>query len=248
VELTCEVVGDGPTLGLIHGFTQSARSWRRLAPVLAERAGRRAVAVDAPGHGGSARVDADLWASGAAILETTGPAALLGYSMGGRMALHAALLQPAAVDRLVLVGATAGIADETARAERRAADERLAQRLVSDGLESFLRDWLANPLFAALDEAAADLPSRLVNSADGLASSLRRCGTGTQEPLDDALPRITCPTLLVVGERDAKFRAEAERLAVGLADPAIAVVDDAGHACHLERPDAFIDIVAPFLR
>lgn len=240
--------GRGPTVGLVHGFTQTGRSWGRIAALLA--AGRRVVSVDAPGHGRSGAVVLDLYGAGAAVAEACGTADLVGYSMGGRICLHAALVAPAAVRSLVLVGATAGIPDPVARAERRRADEALADRLLAagdEGLGSFLEDWLASPLFATLGAEAADLPSRLLNTAAGLASSLRACGTGVQDPLDVELRRIASPVLLVVGERDTKFRGEAERLAAALGDARIAVVRGAGHACHLEQPDLFVELVRGWL-
>jgi 2-succinyl-6-hydroxy-2,4-cyclohexadiene-1-carboxylate synthase len=208
------------------------------------------VAVDAPGHGRSADVHIDLWSAGVRIIEACGPSDLVGYSMGGRMCLHSAIAAPDWVERLVLVGATAGILDDDARAARRTADEALAARIEAGGdtgLPEFLREWLTGPLFARLDDQAADLPSRLENTAAGLASSLRLCGTGSQEPLDDRLREITAPTLLVVGELDRRFRTEAERIAAGIPNAQIVEIAGAGHACHLEQPAAFLDVLREWL-
>lgn len=237
-----------PPLALVHGFTQTGRSWGAVAAQLVRS--RPVLLVDAPGHGGSAGVRLDLWGAGRALLESAGDADLLGYSMGGRMCLHAALLDPGSRRRLVLVGATAGILDETIRRRRRAEDELLATRLEEGGgagLPEFLDRWLDGPLFAGLTAEAAGRGARLENTAAGLASSLRLCGTGTQEPLDDRLGELAMPVLLVVGEHDAKFRAEAERLAAGLHQAEIAIIEGAGHACHLERPDSFVEIVEAWL-
>ena len=161
--------------------------------------------------------------------------------------LHAALAEPASVQRLILVGATAGIADDDARAARRAADEALADRLEGVGVAAFLEDWLAQPMFAGLPREAADIENRLTNTADGLAAALRLLGTGTQAPLDDRLNELTMPVLLVVGARDAKFRDEAERLKRGIRHAEIAEIAGAGHACHLEQPDAFCEVVEGWL-
>ena len=248
--LATEVMGaaGGTALGLVHGFTQTGRSWGGIADRLGRS--RPVVLVDAPGHGGSAAHHLDLWDAGRAVVEAVGPGDLLGYSMGGRICLHAALVRPDAVRRLVLVGATAGIADAEARARRRAEDLALADEIERGGdagLPAFLDRWLRNPLFAGLDAAAAGVEARLENTAAGLASSLRLCGTGAQEPLDDRLAEITAPVLLVVGERDAKFRDEAHRLAEGLPAAVVAVVVAAGHACHLERPGTFCVLVEAWL-
>jgi 2-succinyl-6-hydroxy-2,4-cyclohexadiene-1-carboxylate synthase len=240
-------VGDVP-LALVHGFTQTGRSWGRVADRLAES--RAVVLVDAPGHGGSAGVRLDLAGAGRAVVDAVGRADLLGYSMGGRICLHAALHAPDAVGRLVLVGATAGIVDPAARARRRADDEALADAIEQGGdagLPAFLERWLQGPLFATLPADAAGLDARRENTAAGLASSLRLCGTGAQQPLDDRLGQLPMPVLLVVGERDDRFRAEAERLRAGIASAEVALVEGAGHACHLERPDAFLDVVEGWL-
>jgi 2-succinyl-6-hydroxy-2,4-cyclohexadiene-1-carboxylate synthase len=231
---------------LVHGFTQTRRSWDRIAPRLAE-AGHEVLTVDSPGHGGSAaHADADLWDGARLLGETAGPAAYVGYSMGGRLALHLAVARPELVERLVLVGATAGLDTDEERAERRDADEALARDLEERGLDAFLTRWLANPLFATLPADAAGVEDRRENTVEGLAASLRHTGTGRQEPLWDRLPSV--PVLLVVGELDAKFTALAARLQARWRGPAeLAVIEGAGHACHLERPDAFLDVVVPFL-
>jgi 2-succinyl-6-hydroxy-2,4-cyclohexadiene-1-carboxylate synthase len=241
--LAASVRGHGPRVVLVHGFTQTGRSWDPIADHLA--ADHEVVTVDAPGHGDSAAVDADL-PSGAELLGATGgPATYLGYSMGGRLCLHLALQRPDLVERLVLVSATAGIDDPAERAARRAADEALAAGLERDGLEVFLTRWLAQPLFAGLEDPGLD--DRRRNTVAGLASSLRRAGTGTQRPLWDELPGLDRPVLLVAGREDRKFVAAAERMAALLPHPTVALVDGAGHTVHLERPAAFREVVSLWL-
>jgi len=251
--LATEVMGSeralpGPALALLHGFTQTRRSWGPVADGLA--ATRMVVLVDAPGHGGSGDQRLNLWSAGRELVRTVGPADLVGYSMGARICLHAALAAPGQVHRLVLVGATAGIADPGARAVRQADDEALANSIERGGnraLPEFFERWLAGPLFRDLSVEAADLEARRANTAAGLSAALRLCGTGTQEPLDDRLGQLTMPVLLVAGERDGTFCAEAERLATGIPGASLAVVEGAGHACHLERPDAFLALVEDWL-
>ncbi|HVF32768.1 MAG TPA: alpha/beta fold hydrolase [Acidimicrobiales bacterium] len=244
--LHADRTGAGPRVVLVHGFTQTRRSWDRLAPAIAA-AGHEVLAVDAPGHGRSAaHAGADLREGARLLGESGGRAAYVGYSMGGRLALHLAVQEPDRVERLVLVGATAGLDTAAERADRRAADEALARDLERDGLDAFLGRWLANPLFATLPIEAAGIEDRKENTAEGLVASLRRTGTGTQDPLWDRLPSM--PVLLVVGEHDAKFTAIAHRLADGWRGPAeVARIAGAGHACHLEQPDAFLDVVVRFL-
>lgn len=232
---------------LVHGFTQTGRSW---APLLGRfgNDGRDVVTVDAPAHGRSSDIRVDLEEGARLLGQVGGDAAYVGYSMGGRLALHLAIEAPEHVRCLVLVGATAGIDDAAERAARRAADEALARNLERDGLDVFLERWLANPLFATLPSDRAGLDDRRSNTVDGLAASLRLMGTGTQEPLWDRLARLAMPALFVAGERDEKFTALAHRLAAAWGGPArIGIVAGAGHACHLEQPDAFCDLVLPFL-
>lgn len=244
--LASSVEGTGPRLALLHGFTQDRRCWGPVAAALA--ADHEVVRVDAPGHGGSSAVRADLPAGAEMVVATVGRAAYLGYSMGGRLALHAALAAPHQVAALVLVGATGGIDDPGERAARVAQDEQLARRLEGEGLEAFLDHWLSLPLFAGLDPQAGGRAARLENTVDGLASSLRLAGTGSQEPLWDRLGGLAMPVLVTAGERDAKFRALGERLVASIgANASLAVVPSAGHAAHLERPDDFLGIVRPWL-
>ena len=168
--------------------------------------------------------------------------------MGGRYALHVALRHPDAVERLVLVSATAGIDDPGERADRRRTDDALAARVEADGVESFLRFWLDQPLFATLPAGAAGLETRLGGTAGGLASSLRLAGTGTQQPLWDRLAGIAVPVLVVAGQLDAKYTALGGRMARTIGPRArLEVLPGAGHACHLEQPGAFLDVVTSFL-
>lgn len=232
---------------LVHGFTQSAASWPREIVARLRHDGHDVVAVDAPGHGEQSHVRANL-AQGADMLAAHGPGSFVGYSMGGRLALHVAVRRPDRVGKLVLIGATAGIESEEERAARREADEDLARFLEREGLEAFLDRWLRNPLFATLPPEAAAIESRLGNTVEGLAASLRLMGTGTQQPLWDALPRIQNEVLFLVGERDEKFTALAERMAAVWGGPArVDVVPGAGHAVHLERPEDCAERIAAFL-
>jgi 2-succinyl-6-hydroxy-2,4-cyclohexadiene-1-carboxylate synthase len=241
-----DAVTPGERFVLAHGFTQTARSWARFGPLLQERLpGAEIRAVDLPGHGDAPPpADSDLWASADRLVAAGGPGCYVGYSMGGRVSLHAALRHPSLVRALVLIGATAGIDDEAERSARRAADERLADRIESIGLEAFVDEWLHNPLFAGLTVETAQRDDRLRNTAAGLASSLRSTGTGTQAPLWDRLHEITAPVLVLAGEHDSKFRDLGERMAGSMPDATFRVIADAGHSVHLEQPEATADAVA----
>jgi 2-succinyl-6-hydroxy-2,4-cyclohexadiene-1-carboxylate synthase len=231
-------------LVLLHGFTQTGRSWQPLAHALAGR--YRAIAPDLPGHGDfAARRPASFAACDAYLraLADGRPVTLAGYSMGGRIALHAAL--GLGVERLVLIGASPGIADAGERAARAAEDAALADRIEAIGLEAFVREWGAQPLFAGMPRGVAELveEDRLRNTAAGLAAALRGLGTGVMPSLWDRLGGLAVPVDLVVGERDEKFRGVAERMASALPDARVVVVPGAGHAAHLEAPDAVVELL-----
>jgi 2-succinyl-6-hydroxy-2,4-cyclohexadiene-1-carboxylate synthase len=225
-------------LVLLHGFTQTRQSWRR---TVAELGGRyRALAPDLPGHGSASERRPASFSACAAYVRALGgdELTLAGYSMGGRIALYTALALPQVVRRLVLVGASPGIADPAERLARRQADDALADRIEAIGIEAFAVEWGAQELFAGQDErvAAAAHADRLRNHPAGLAAALRGLGTGVMEPLWGRLGELAIPVTLVVGERDEKFRAIADQMAAAIPDCRIEVVAGAGHAAQLERP------------
>lgn len=229
----------------VHGFTQTRRSWQPVASMLPARF--ETIAIDAPGHGESGELRLDLPAAADWLGRVGGAATYVGYSMGGRLALHLALAEPAVVDRLVLVSSTPGIADERARAERRCRDEELAAEVERDGVEAFITRWLALALFATLPPSAALIDERLANTPAGLASSLRLAGTGAQRSLWDRLGELTMPVLLVAGGLDEKFVAIAEQMQAAIPSAQLKVVAGAGHSVHLERPKVFVAELTRFL-
>ncbi|HWC39605.1 MAG TPA: alpha/beta fold hydrolase [Acidimicrobiales bacterium] len=231
---------------LVHGFTQTRRSWGPAAVDLARRF--ELVRVDAPGHGGSSEIPADVAEGARLIGEVGGRASYIGYSMGARLCLRLALDAPDVVRSLVLVSGTPGIEDDDERRRRRLEDDRLAAELERVGLDEFLHRWLSGPLFASLGPAEANLDARRENTVAGLATSLRLAGTGAQEPLWARLAELAMPVLVVAGARDHVFsdRAAAVVGAIGT-NAELAVVPDAGHALHLERPAAFVALVDAFL-
>lgn len=233
-------------LVLVHGFTQTLRSWDRVTGTLSETF--QVVRVDLPGHGASSGVELDFAATAAAIGDAGGEATYVGYSMGGRLCLRLALDRPDLVRALVLVGASPGLAGAEERAARRASDEDLAAEIERTGTAAFLERWLAQPMFATLQPEPADLEARGENSAAGLAGALRRLGTGVQEPLWDRLGELRMPVLLVTGQDDTRFCALAERMAATIGPNAeVVALAGAGHAAHLERPAGFCRLLAAFL-
>jgi 2-succinyl-6-hydroxy-2,4-cyclohexadiene-1-carboxylate synthase len=177
---------------------------------------------------------------------------LLGYSMGGRLALRLALAAPERVGALILESTSPGIADPAERATRRAADEALADRLERGGLEAFIDNWESQPLFATQrrlpgDRRAALRALRTRHSVTGLAAGLRGAGAGASEPVWDRLPSLDRPTLIIAGALDEKYTAIAGAMATSIPRSRAAIVPDAGHAVHLERPEIWAHTVLSFL-
>ncbi len=252
-------IGAGAPVLLVHGFTGRGRAWEPHTRALARRFS--VVAVDLPGHGRSGipaspaaatveRAADDL----AEILERTGsrPAHVVGYSLGARIALRLAIAHPSAVLRLVLESPSAGLAGEDERVARREADEHLAERIERDGVERFVDEWEALPLFASQRllspvRAARLHALRLANRPAGLAVSLRGAGQGAMEPLHDRLASVTAPTLVIAGTRDKVGRARASIVAAGIPGARLEIVERAGHTAHLEAPAAFRRLLVDFL-
>lgn len=271
------VLADGdhrrPPLVLLHGFSGDSRSWsglaqawRRLARAEAIRlglakAGPSLIALDLPGHGRTPQPSLPEDREMAGVLQALEDSLealgleriqLLGYSMGGRVALSLALRAPQRLRSLTLIGASPGIADAAERAARAEADAAWAARLLAEGLPAFVDAWLAQPLFdsqARLPAALrrAERVRRLAQSPTGLAESLLCLGTGRMPPLWDDLPRLAIPCLALAGSLDTKFLGLGRRMAQLTPRLSVQAVADAGHAAHLEAPDLVAEAVWRFL-
>jgi 2-succinyl-6-hydroxy-2,4-cyclohexadiene-1-carboxylate synthase len=251
--------GKGPAVMLLHGFTGSGPSMSEVSLALARDFD--VMTPDLPGHGRSiAADDGRVYAFNdcldrlAATLESAGHARAhwVGYSMGARLALAFAVRFPERVASLLLIGARAGIENASERAGRRRADDALADRIEADGIEAFVDEWLAQPLFASQQRlgrefVAAQRRQRLDNDARSLAASLRGLGPGAQPSLFEDLPRLEIPVLLVAGALDRPFVAHARDLERRLPNAEVREIADAGHAVHLEQPAAFLEVAREFL-
>ena len=258
VEYNVEVSGQGPPILALHGFTGSASTWRPMAQALG--AEHTICAVDLLGHGASskpsdperysmARTIEDL----GVVLDALGHAAanVLGYSMGGRIALSFALAAPDRCLALAIESGSPGIADDQERAQRVVSDEALARQIESGGVQAFVDYWEAVPLFATQAHLSQETREglralRLSNDPMGLAGSLRGIGTGAQPPVHSAVPTLAVPALFLAGELDARYCEVAREMASASSMGRVSVVSGAGHAIHLERPDAFHDALRSF--
>ncbi|MCI0477595.1 MAG: 2-succinyl-6-hydroxy-2,4-cyclohexadiene-1-carboxylate synthase, partial [Anaerolineales bacterium] len=248
IELNVITSGAGAPLVLLHGFTGSAANWAAHRAVFDKHF--QTVAIDLLGHGASdAPEDAERYSMTRGVDDLRAcfdvlhlpRVNLLGYSLGGRVALHFAFKYPERVNTLILESASPGIANAAERAARRASDEALAERIEREGIAAFVAYWEQLPLFATqtrLPQAARDAlhAQRLQNNPRGLANSLRGLGAGAQKSLWECLPQIHTRTLLITGALDEKFTDIARRMSQAMPKARHVSIADAGHAAHWERP------------
>jgi 2-succinyl-6-hydroxy-2,4-cyclohexadiene-1-carboxylate synthase len=247
-----------PALMFLHGFLGCGEDWRETASAFSDR--YRCLLVDLPGHGQSIRLpDPAHYSLGGCLnaldaiwrRQVFASGVVVGYSMGGRMALSLACRRPTAVSRLVLVSASPGIADEALREARRLRDQELAIQLETQELEAFLRPWYQQPLFMSLSRNAplfdAILARRRRNTREELAQALRHLGVGRQPPCWEPLAGLTMPILAVAGEWDAAYQSIAREMSDVNPGVQARVVARAGHLPHLENPADFHRLLASFL-
>ncbi len=258
-ELNYEVAGDrrAPAILLLHGFMGSSADWRDVMAALQDRT--FCIALDLPGHGASLRLTPEAYtiegSARAAVhvldrLEVQRPV-VVGYSMGGRLALYLALRYPKRCAGLFLESASPGLESGEERSARRTADEAKAERLESGDLEGFLRDWYRQPLFAPLARNEALLRRTIAvrrrNDPVELARSLRGMGTGNQPSLWGELKGLTVPALAVAGELDEKYAAIVPRMSGISPRVEPMAIPGVGHDVHDEAPDEYAALLRRFL-
>ena len=253
-----------PPLLFVHGFLGEAGDWVELRALLEPPLAGSC--FELPGHGaaqpvapGAGRGEARWFAPAAERLRVAcaamaTPPVLVGYSMGGRLALYTALRFPRAARGMIVIGADPGIEDAAARAERLIRDETLARQLATAGDEAaftgWLQRWYAAPLFGNLRHHPQFddlLRRRLRGRPAALAAALRGLSVAVQPVLWDALPRLPIPALFIAGAGDAKYHAVAERIAALGAPWQSVVCPGAAHAVHLEQPEAVAGWIRTFV-
>ncbi|MBP2645672.1 MAG: 2-succinyl-6-hydroxy-2,4-cyclohexadiene-carboxylate synthase [Firmicutes bacterium] len=259
VEYWVEMSGSGKPLVLLHGFTGGHKSWGPYLKSFGQT--HRVIAIDLLGHGkSSAPSDAARYSMEQvredllALLNLWGfeKIDLLGYSMGGRLALHFAVTARERVEKLVLESASPGIESSQARSERRRADEALAAFIEREGIESFVEYWTQLPLFATQRKLSPEIQAqnrcqRLGNQAQGLANCLRGMGTGVQYSLWDSLRYLTIPTLVLAGALDGKFCSIGAAMQDVLPCGHFMIIPQSGHTIHMEQPELFREAILDFL-
>lgn len=229
-----------PLVTFLPGFAQRGDAWASVADRVAQKYRSLLIDFSTWTFDGRLREIADRVDDGDVVV---------GYSMGGRLALKAALRRPGKFGALVLVGTSAGIEDPDARAERREEDEALADWIEQHSIEEFAERWEAQPVFASQppELVSAQREGRLSHKPERLAQLLRSAGQGMFEPVWHDLESIDCPVLAVAGELDTKYADASYRIAERVKHGRARLIPDAGHAPQLERPGEFANVLLDFL-
>jgi 2-succinyl-6-hydroxy-2,4-cyclohexadiene-1-carboxylate synthase len=222
----------------IPGFMQRGDAWRPVAELLPERYPSRL--LDHAAHSFEGRMG-EILAAGSSVL--------VGYSLGGRLALRAVLRSPESFTAVVVVGSTAGIEEGPMRVQRAEADEKLASWMEAMPIEDIVALWERQPLFADQSETLVEeqRPGRLSQDPRSLALLLRTAGQGALDPVWDDLHSLPVPVLAIAGARDDGYTRAARRIASIAPAGRAAIVEDAGHAAHLQQPQAVADLIVEFL-
>jgi 2-succinyl-6-hydroxy-2,4-cyclohexadiene-1-carboxylate synthase len=231
---------EAPTVTFVPGFMQRGEAWEPVAGRLG--ASYRSVCLDFATWTFEERI--------AELLDAAGPGTVVvGYSMGGRLALHAALREPERFGALVLIGVTAGIEDQREREERRKSDESLAEWMERESIEQVVARWEKQPVFATQSPELRESQrrGRLSHDPEKLAELLRSAGQGASPPVWGRLETLRCPVLLTAGEQDRRYATAARRMAEEIPDARVRLIRHSGHAPQLEAPDEFAAVLREFL-
>ena len=260
LHLNVERTGDGPPILTIHGFTGNMSTWDYFSRVA--RSEYSVISLDMLGHGISDTPEnPELYSLEitvrvlAELLDILSIQRVhwLGYSMGGRIALAAAILLSERTLSVTLESASPGLHTLDERAARIYSDEMLADKLETEGMVAFVDYWESLPLWASQTRLPEDVRQklrlqRLMGSPTGFANSLRGIGTGAQPSFHGLLPGLQVPTLFIAGEEDEKSVSIAQEMHCTVARSQLRIVQESGHVVHLEKPALFNQIVLEFLR
>lgn len=245
-----------PLILLLHGFTCDSQDFNQIISLLSQS--YCCLAVDLPGHGKTKVIGDEtcynMSNTAQALIDLLDDlqidkCLLLGYSMGGRLALYMTLYFPDRFEKVVLESASPGLKTEKDRSHRLQADLHIAQNLENSNLKEFLYNWYDRPLFQSLTKSPNFhqlIESRLANNPLELAKSLRNMGTGTQPSLWEQLAKNQIPLLLLVGEYDDKFTTINAKIASLCPAANLEIVPKAGHNIHFENLDKFVAVVRQF--
>ncbi|MEG3939209.1 MULTISPECIES: 2-succinyl-6-hydroxy-2,4-cyclohexadiene-1-carboxylate synthase [unclassified Microcoleus] len=244
------------TILLLHGFTGNNQDFSSVISLLSQN--YCCLAVDLPGHG-KTRVSGDescynMSNTAQALIDLLDDlqidkCLLLGYSMGGRLALYMTLHFPERFEKVVLESASPGLKSEKERSHRLQSDLQLAQKLENSNIKDFILNWYDRPLFKSLKKFPKFdqlIESRLANNPLEVAKSLRNLGIGNQPSLWEKLTQNQIPILLLAGEYDEKFQAINAEIASFCPAASLNIIPNAGHNIHFENIDKFVEVVRQF--
>lgn len=243
----------------LHGFTGCAEDWFPIFEQMPEK--YNCLALDIIGHGKSDAPGNSAHYSIESITNqikyvkdhlTPNKIFLLGYSMGGRIALSYASLYADDVKGLILEGASAGIKNDEERQKRYEEDLKLAEFIETHTLEEFVEMWHDQELFNTQRRFSNDKLKKIKKkkasgSKTGYANSLKGFSTGVMPPVHDKLKKISLKVLLITGDLDTKFTGINARLVKRFFKAKHKIVRNSGHNTHLEEPKRFIEIVLNYL-
>jgi 2-succinyl-6-hydroxy-2,4-cyclohexadiene-1-carboxylate synthase len=245
-----------PLILLLHGFICDCQDFSSIISLLSQS--YCCLAVDLPGHG-KTQVTGDescynMSNTAQALIDLLDDlqidkCLLLGYSMGGRLALYMTLHFPDRFYKVVLESASPGLKTEKERSHRLESDLQIAQKLENSNLKEFLYNWYDRPLFKSLTKSPNFdrlIASRLANNPLELAKSLRNMGTGNQPSLWEKLAQNQIPLLLLVGEYDDKFKTINIEIANSCPAACLKIIPESGHNIHFENIDEFVALVRQF--
>uniref|UniRef100_Q3APV4 Putative 2-succinyl-6-hydroxy-2,4-cyclohexadiene-1-carboxylate synthase n=1 Tax=Chlorobium chlorochromatii (strain CaD3) TaxID=340177 RepID=Q3APV4_CHLCH len=256
--LHIEIIGNKalPKIVFLHGFLGSGRDWLPLAEMLTSH--YCCVLVDLPGHGSATLSASDehhaYFTATVEALATViqpispEPCRLVGYSMGGRIALALMLTHPELFHQAVIVSASPGLPTEEERAKRRAGDEGIARK-IERNFPDFLEAWYQQPLFSTLKNHPLFQEierKRAINNSESLAAALRLLGTGQQPSFWDALSKCAVPTLFIAGEKDERYVAIARQMVKLAPHATLSIVPNCGHTLHIENKESFVEQLHTF--
>ncbi|MBI5946110.1 MAG: 2-succinyl-6-hydroxy-2,4-cyclohexadiene-1-carboxylate synthase [Chloroflexi bacterium] len=249
---------ESPPLVFLHGFLGSEKSWHDINVALQEQ--YFCILPDLIGHGKNTNLEInsplnfDVLTDWLLQLLDKIPAPkihLIGYSLGGRVALHFAVHHPERIHSLILESASPGIMDETERAKRLVEDSARAESILRDGMSAFVENWYRMPLFASLNSHPEKLStikeSAKQNDPRWMAKVIRDLSPGAQTPLWDSLSKLSFPVLLISGAKDEKYLQVIHKMSERIPSAQKNIVPEAGHNVHAEQPEKYISLLKNFL-
>ena len=248
---------NAPAIVMLHGFMGSSGDWKKIACKFSDK--YRCIRIDLPGHGHSLNINKESYTIDNTarevikILDAIGVEKfnLLGYSMGGRLALYIATHYPERIEKLIIESASPGLKTPEERRERIKSDSLIIQKLKTASMEDFIDEWYSMPLFGNIkstDKYKKIFKARMKNKPKGLIRSLKFMGTGRQPSLWDEWQKLKIKTLLISGENDSKFCGIAKEMAELNPFAEHIIIPGVFHNTHFDNRKKFIKYALDFIK